>query len=241
MPGCPGRSRASSSIPAWTPADLASLERALDDWQAQVVLNCIGIIKQSKAASDPLPSIAINSLLPHQLAQIAAARGARLIHFSTDCVFSGRRGNYVEDDEPDPVDLYGRSKLLGEVTAPNALTLAHVDRRPRAARAPGADRLVPVAARRPDQRLCPRALQRAHHAGRGGPGGLADPRPSRAAGRFGRSRASRSASSTCCRSSSASIGSTSRLRPTSSSFATAGSTAPASARTPAGGRPRGRT
>ena len=101
----------------------ASIERALDDWQAQVVLNCIGIIKQSKAASDPLPSIAINSLLPHQLAQMAAARGARLIHFSTDCVFSGRRGNYVEDDEPDPVDLYGRSKLLGEVTAPNALTL----------------------------------------------------------------------------------------------------------------------
>ena len=87
------------------------------------MLNCIGIIKQSKAASDPLPSIAINSLLPHQLAQMAAARGARLIHFSTDCVFSGRRGNYVEDDEPDPVDLYGRSKLLGEVTAPNGLTL----------------------------------------------------------------------------------------------------------------------
>ena len=103
--------------------DLASLERAVDDWNAQVLVNCIGIIKQSKAASDPLPSIAINSLLPHQLAQIAAARGARLVHFSTDCVFSGRRGNYVEGDEPDPVDLYGRSKLLGEVAAPNALTL----------------------------------------------------------------------------------------------------------------------
>jgi dTDP-4-dehydrorhamnose reductase len=103
--------------------NLASIERALDDWRAQVVLNGIGIIKQSKAASEPLPSIAINSLLPHQLAQMAAVRGASLIHFSTDCVFSGRRGNYVEDDEPDPVDLYGRSKLLGEVTAPNALTL----------------------------------------------------------------------------------------------------------------------
>ena len=104
-------------------SDLSSLERAIDDWGAQVVLNCIGIIKQIKAAANPLPSIAINSLLPHQLAQITAARGARLIHFSTDCVFSGRRGNYVEDDVPDPVDLYGRSKLLGEVGAPNALTL----------------------------------------------------------------------------------------------------------------------
>ena len=104
-------------------ANLSSLERAIDDWRAQVVLNCIGIIKQTKAATDPLPSITVNSLLPHQIAQITAARGARLIHFSTDCVFSGRRGNYVESDVPDPVDLYGRSKLLGEVAAPNALTL----------------------------------------------------------------------------------------------------------------------
>jgi dTDP-4-dehydrorhamnose reductase len=109
--------------PSVDAGNLASIEGALDDWRAQVVLNCIGIIKQSKAASDPLPSIAINALLPHQLAQMAAARGARLVHFSTDCVFSGRRGNYVEDDEPDPVDLYGRSKLLGEVGSPNALTL----------------------------------------------------------------------------------------------------------------------
>lgn len=103
--------------------DLPSLERAIDSWKAQVVVNCIGIIKQTKAASDPLISIAINSLLPHQLARVTAARGVRLIHFSTDCVFSGRRGNYSDDDIPDPVDLYGRSKLLGEVAAPNALTL----------------------------------------------------------------------------------------------------------------------
>ena len=121
-----GLSRALAGVKLYTgvdATDLASLERAVDDWKAQVLINCIGIIKQSKTANDPLPSIAINSLLPHQLAQIAAAHGARLVHFSTDCVFSGRRGNYVEDDEPDPVDLYGRSKLLGEVTAPNALTL----------------------------------------------------------------------------------------------------------------------
>jgi dTDP-4-dehydrorhamnose reductase len=103
--------------------DLVSLEDAIKDWRAQVVVNCIGIVKQSKAASDPLTSIAINSLFPHQLAHVTAARGARLIHFSTDCVFSGRRGNYAEDDLPDPTDLYGRSKLLGEVVARNVLTL----------------------------------------------------------------------------------------------------------------------
>jgi dTDP-4-dehydrorhamnose reductase len=103
--------------------NLPSWERAIDDWGAQVVLNCIGIVKQRAAATDPILSIAINSLFPHQLAQLTAARGAKLIHFSTDCVFSGRHGNYVEDDLPDPVDLYGRSKLLGELATPGTLTL----------------------------------------------------------------------------------------------------------------------
>jgi len=103
--------------------DLSSLDRAINDWRAQVVVNCIGIVKQTEAASDPLTSIAINSLFPHQLAKVTATYGARLIHFSTDCVFSGRRGNYVEDDLPDAMDLYGRSKLLGEVSASNVLTL----------------------------------------------------------------------------------------------------------------------
>jgi dTDP-4-dehydrorhamnose reductase len=103
--------------------DFSSLEAAIDSWKPQVIVNAIGIINKGIAGSDPLVSIAINSLLPHQLTQLAAAHGARLVHFSTDCVFSGRRGNYVEDDEPDPVDLYGRTKLLGEVTGPNALTL----------------------------------------------------------------------------------------------------------------------
>ncbi len=101
---------------------LQSIGDAIDDWGANVVLNCIGVIKQTKAASDPVPSIAIDALLPHQLAQPTAARKAKLIHFSTDCVFSNR-GNYTEDDSPDPIVLYGRTKLLGEVHAPGALTL----------------------------------------------------------------------------------------------------------------------
>jgi dTDP-4-dehydrorhamnose reductase len=103
--------------------NLASLGRAIDEWGAQVVLNCIGIVKQRPAAKDAIPSIAVNSLFPHQLAQLTTARGAKLIHFSTDCVFSGRHGNYVEDDLPDPIDLYGRSKLLGELATRGTLTL----------------------------------------------------------------------------------------------------------------------
>ncbi len=91
-----------------------------------VVLNCVGIVKQLEEASRPIPSINVNSLLPHRLEEACAAQGARLIHVSTDCVFSGRLappGLYTEDEVPDPVDLYGRSKLLGEVAGEGALTL----------------------------------------------------------------------------------------------------------------------
>lgn len=87
------------------------------------VLNCVGIVKQRAEARHAVESIRINSLFPHQLANLCTAAAARLVHMSTDCVFSGRVGNYTEDDIPDPVDLYGRSKLLGEVTAPGCLTL----------------------------------------------------------------------------------------------------------------------
>ncbi len=89
----------------------------------QVVCNCIGIVKQSVAARDHLMSIELNSLFPHRIALLCSLIDAKLIHISTDCVFSGRQGFYAEDDLPDPVDLYGRTKLLGEVTAHGALTL----------------------------------------------------------------------------------------------------------------------
>ena len=88
-----------------------------------VVVNCIGVVKQLADAEDPLTAISINSLLPHRLAKYCAAVGARLVHLGTDCVFSGGKGNYLESDVPDATDLYGRSKLLGEVDYPNALTL----------------------------------------------------------------------------------------------------------------------
>jgi len=89
----------------------------------EVVVNCVGIIKQLKEAQDPLMSIWINALLPHRLAELCGLVGSRLVHISTDCVFSGKKGNYTEEDYSDAEDLYGRSKFLGEVAAPHCLTL----------------------------------------------------------------------------------------------------------------------
>ena len=88
-----------------------------------VVINCIGLIKQLAEADNPLVAIPINALLPHRLAQLCGVAGARLIHMSTDCVFSGAKGMYCEDDAADANDLYGRSKFLGEVDYPHAVTL----------------------------------------------------------------------------------------------------------------------
>lgn len=91
----------------------------IDRAQPQVIVNALGALKQ---VTDPETAVAVNVLLPHRLARIAAASGSRLIHISTDCVFSGTRGSYAEDDLADADDLYGRAKRLGEPPAP-ALTL----------------------------------------------------------------------------------------------------------------------
>jgi dTDP-4-dehydrorhamnose reductase len=88
-----------------------------------IVVNCVGMIKQLKLAEDPLVTLSLNTLLPHQIAQLCGVAGARFIHISTDCVFSGERGMYTEEDTPDARDLYGRSKYLGEVYCDNAITL----------------------------------------------------------------------------------------------------------------------
>lgn len=105
-------------------ADWTALERLLRDRRPRVIVNCVGVIKQRALAKSAVPSIAINALLPHRLAELAASWHGRLIHFSTDCVFSGERGNYTESDLWDARDLYGQTKALGEVTtAANALTL----------------------------------------------------------------------------------------------------------------------
>lgn len=98
----------------------ALIERVRPD----LVLNAVGIVKQRAMARAAIPSISVNSLWPHVLADACAASGARMVHVSTDCVFSGAHGHYLESDVPDDFDLYGRSKLLGEVTdRDNVVTL----------------------------------------------------------------------------------------------------------------------
>jgi dTDP-4-dehydrorhamnose reductase len=100
-----------------------ALVRAFAIVRPQVVINCIGLVKQLASVTDPLRAIPINSLLPHRLASLCEVTGARLVHFSTDCVFSGAKGDYRETDFADADDLYGRTKLLGEVDYPHAITL----------------------------------------------------------------------------------------------------------------------
>lgn len=100
-----------------------SLVEVLNKVKPNVVINCIGLVQQLADANDPLKALPINSLLPHRLAGLCKLVGSRLIHISTDCVFSGKKGNYNESDFPDCYDLYGRSKLLGEVDYSHTITL----------------------------------------------------------------------------------------------------------------------
>ncbi|HET9590111.1 MAG TPA: SDR family oxidoreductase [Anaerolineales bacterium] len=111
------------AIPNVSVLDLARLNEVLDTVEPDALVNAVGIVKQRDEAKQAIASIQINALFPHQLADLCAPRGIRVIQISTDCVFSGLRGNYTEIDVPDPVDLYGRTKLLGELNRPGCLTL----------------------------------------------------------------------------------------------------------------------
>jgi dTDP-4-dehydrorhamnose reductase len=100
-----------------------SLVEAFALSRPDVVINCVGLVKQLANSEDPLEAIPINSMLPHRLAKLCELSQARLIHFSTDCVFSGAKGNYLESDFPDARDVYGRSKLMGEVSYRHTISL----------------------------------------------------------------------------------------------------------------------
>jgi dTDP-4-dehydrorhamnose reductase len=106
-------------------SDVLHVYELADRLGPRVVVNCIGIVKQLAEGSQPIPTITVNALFPHHVAAAAVEVGARLIHVSTDCVFSGDiplDRAYTEDDLPEAQDLYGRTKLLGEVGSP-ALTI----------------------------------------------------------------------------------------------------------------------
>ncbi|MVN87972.1 sugar nucleotide-binding protein [Deinococcus sp. HMF7620] len=110
----------------YTGIDVRSRDRLIEvmaDFRPEVVINAVGIVKQRHTAKESIPSLEINSLLPHRLSELTQLCSARLVHLSTDCVFSGRKGMYQETDFPDAEDLYGRSKYLGEVADSHTLTL----------------------------------------------------------------------------------------------------------------------
>ena len=110
-------------VPGINALEIKRVESVIDKTKPQVIINCIGIIKQLEQSNDRLLSIWVNALLPHQLQQICKERGTRMIHISTDCVFSGERGNYSEDALSDANDIYGKTKYLGEVNGEGALTI----------------------------------------------------------------------------------------------------------------------
>tara|TARA_A100001011_G_scaffold359425_1_gene405924 strand:+ start:393 stop:1280 length:888 start_codon:yes stop_codon:yes gene_type:complete len=100
-----------------------SLERVFNKVNPDIVINCVGIVKQSKEMKNIYKVIYLNSLLPHYLQNLCKSHSSRFINIGTDCVFSGLKGNYSEKDLPDATDLYGRSKYLGETSSRNTITL----------------------------------------------------------------------------------------------------------------------
>jgi len=98
------------------------LAELVKEQKPDIILNCIGVLIAG-AKKDPANAIYINAYLPHRLKKLADEMGATLIHISTDCVFSGKKGNYAEDDFKDADDIYGRSKALGEIVDEHHLTL----------------------------------------------------------------------------------------------------------------------
>ena len=111
---------------SYTGIDVRNNDRLVEvfsEFHPEAVINAVGIIKQRAEAIDAIPSLEINALLPHRLAVLCKATGSRLVQMSTDCVFSGKKGNYIETDESDAQDLYGKTKYLGELHENHCLTL----------------------------------------------------------------------------------------------------------------------
>lgn len=101
---------------------LEDLKITISTLNPEVIINCIGITKNKKQVEERNMFL-VNEEFPHQIAKIAKSNSSRLIHISTDCVFSGIKGDYSESDVPDPIDNYGKSKLNGEINYDNHLTI----------------------------------------------------------------------------------------------------------------------
>lgn len=113
----------SKVIPGLDGYDLPRLRQLLLAVRPDIIINCIGVIKQREEGKSSVSCIALNALLPHVLEEIVSEWNGWLINFSTDCVFKGDQGGYSEDDASDAEDWYGRTKHMGEVRGPHALTL----------------------------------------------------------------------------------------------------------------------
>lgn len=99
------------------------IQKLIKKIKPNIIINTIGVIKHRKEINNFYRTIYINSIFPHRLAQVIIKSKIKLIHLSTDCVFSGQKGNYSETDIPDSNDLYGLSKSLGEIKYKNCLTI----------------------------------------------------------------------------------------------------------------------
>ena len=101
------------------------LKKKIEKIKPDVIINSIGITNKIKNQNSNFIQkiIHVNSLFPHQLQQLCLQLDIRLIHLSSDCVFSGDKGFYSEQDNPDPIDIYGKSKLLGELDYENTITI----------------------------------------------------------------------------------------------------------------------
>lgn len=113
----------SQIVPHLDAMKVDGLEETIAQTKPDVVINCIGVIKPLVEKVGIPATTWQNARLPHELYRICRAKGARLIHISTDCVFSGSKGNYSEDDSSDADDIYGKTKYQGEVKDAGALTI----------------------------------------------------------------------------------------------------------------------
>ncbi len=110
-------------IPRFDATQPGAVKHVIESIQPDVIVNCIGVINKLVDKIGVPITTYLNAELPHEMYRICRSKGIRLIHISTDCVFSGKKGNYREEDPSDAEDEYGKTKYRGEVTGEGALTL----------------------------------------------------------------------------------------------------------------------